>query len=309
MYVRRLRRGGVTTWPRWMAVRSTSTWSAPHTASTNSSIADDPEAPLDPSRRKGEFSLAAPVRPISLELRIGSNDEEPSVPLGLGSVEGTPEFPNLRPGPKFFPEDYGIVRPVRLHLVNVTDTPANGVPVRSRAEPCADVDVLVRRRSHPNGSPDGHRSQPALSGARVPARPERRPHGNRRVHDRRRLELHRRIRPHRRPAANRPTGELLMTPGLNRIARATHVTVAVLISVTVSLSKGAPPALAADTTSTPLLVATRNILVYVDGDRRQTASAGADAGNYHLLGTLADGSVLVSYNDAGGSPSNRSHRN
>ena len=68
------------------------------------SIADDPEAPLDPSRRKGEFSLAAPVRPISLELRIGSNDEEPSVDIGLGSVEGTPEFPNLRPGPKFFPE-------------------------------------------------------------------------------------------------------------------------------------------------------------------------------------------------------------
>jgi hypothetical protein len=87
------------------------------------SVADDPEAPLDPSRRKGEFSLAAPVRPISLDLRIGSNDEEPSIDIGLGSVEGTPEFPNLRPGPTFFPGDYGIVRPVRLHLVNATDTP------------------------------------------------------------------------------------------------------------------------------------------------------------------------------------------
>jgi hypothetical protein len=85
------------------------------------SVADDPEAPADRSRRKGEFALAA-IRPISLDLRIGSNDEEPSVDIGLGSVEGTPEFPNLRPGPRFFPGDYGIVRPVRLHLINATDT-------------------------------------------------------------------------------------------------------------------------------------------------------------------------------------------
>jgi hypothetical protein len=85
------------------------------------SVADDPEAPADRSRRKGEFALAA-VRPISLDLRIGSADEEPSIDIGLGSVEGTPEFPNLRAGPRFFPGDYGIVRPIRLHLVNVTDT-------------------------------------------------------------------------------------------------------------------------------------------------------------------------------------------
>jgi hypothetical protein len=85
------------------------------------SVADDPEAPADRSRRKGEFALAA-IRPIGLELRIGSPDEEPSIDIGLGSVEGTPEFPNLRAGPRFFPGDYGIVRPVRLHLVNVTDT-------------------------------------------------------------------------------------------------------------------------------------------------------------------------------------------
>ena len=86
------------------------------------SLADDPEAPADPSRRKGEFSLAAPVRSIRMDLRIGSPDEEPSIDIGLGSVEGTPEFPNLRAGPRFFPGDYGIVRPVQLHLVNVTDT-------------------------------------------------------------------------------------------------------------------------------------------------------------------------------------------
>jgi hypothetical protein len=49
--------------------------------------------------------------------------------------------------------------------------------------------------------------------------------------------------------------------------------------------------------ATPLLVTTRDILVYVDGDRRETASAGARAGNYRLLNTLADGSAFVSYDD------------
>ena len=86
------------------------------------SVAGDPEAPADRSRRKGEFALGT-IRPITLDLRIGSPNEEPSIDIGLGSVEGTPEFPNLRPGPRFFPGDYGIVRPVQLHLVNVTDTP------------------------------------------------------------------------------------------------------------------------------------------------------------------------------------------
>jgi hypothetical protein len=85
------------------------------------SVAGDPEAPADRSRRKGEFALPSPIRPIGMDLRIGTPDEEPSIDIGLGSVEGTPEFPNLRPGPRFFPGDYGIVRPVRLHLVNVTD--------------------------------------------------------------------------------------------------------------------------------------------------------------------------------------------
>lgn len=49
--------------------------------------------------------------------------------------------------------------------------------------------------------------------------------------------------------------------------------------------------------STPLLVATRHLLVYVDGDRRQGASAGPSAANYRLLGTMPDGTVLVSYDD------------
>ncbi len=89
-----------------------------------------------------------------------------------------------------------------------------------------------------------------------------------------------------------------MTPAPSRLLAC--LIVVLTASVTLSLSKGAPqPALAADTTPQPLLVATRYILVYVDGNKRQTASAGADTANYRLLGTLADGSALVSYYDAG----------
>lgn len=51
--------------------------------------------------------------------------------------------------------------------------------------------------------------------------------------------------------------------------------------------------------ATPLLVTTRDVLVYADGDRRQAASAGASTANYRLLGTMADGSALVSYDDVG----------
>ena len=94
---------------------------SPRTASIRSASPTIPKRRADRSRRKGEFALGT-IRPIALDLRIGSPDEEPSVDIGLGSVEGTPEFPNLRAGPRFFPGDYGIVRPVQLHLVNVTDT-------------------------------------------------------------------------------------------------------------------------------------------------------------------------------------------
>ena len=87
-----------------------------------------------------------------------------------------------------------------------------------------------------------------------------------------------------------------------RLALRLTATMVVTITalVTLSLSKGAPqPALAADSVPQPLLVSTRYILVYVDGDKRQSASAGAGTGNYRLLGTLPDGSVLVSYYDGG----------
>jgi hypothetical protein len=58
-----------------------------------------------------------------------------------------------------------------------------------------------------------------------------------------------------------------------------------------------PALLALSAPATPLLVATRDALVYVDGDRRQAASAGARTDTYRLLGTMADGSALVSYYD------------
>jgi hypothetical protein len=57
--------------------------------------------------------------------------------------------------------------------------------------------------------------------------------------------------------------------------------------------------LGAAASSTPLLVTTRYLMVYVDGDKRQGASAGPATGNYRLLGGMPDGSVLVSYDDAG----------
>lgn len=57
--------------------------------------------------------------------------------------------------------------------------------------------------------------------------------------------------------------------------------------------------LGAAASSTPLLVTTRYLMVYVDGDKRQGASAGAATGNYRLVGAMPDGSVLVSYDDAG----------
>jgi hypothetical protein len=59
-------------------------------------------------------------------------------------------------------------------------------------------------------------------------------------------------------------------------------------------------ALAADTPPTPvpsLLVATPTFLVYAEGDHRNAAVAGGGATGYRILGTVADGSALVSYDD------------
>ncbi|HEY6234542.1 MAG TPA: hypothetical protein VIW69_05455 [Candidatus Elarobacter sp.] len=67
-------------------------------------------------------------------------------------------------------------------------------------------------------------------------------------------------------------------------------------SVTLSLSKSAP-ATAVPSTE-PLLVATPQVLVYVDGNARKVAGAGALSHGFRLLGTMPDGGVLVSYYDA-----------
>ena len=58
--------------------------------------------------------------------------------------------------------------------------------------------------------------------------------------------------------------------------------------------------LGATVSATPVLVSTRYLMVYVDGDKRQTATAGPSTGNYHLLGTMPDGSILLTYDDANG---------
>jgi hypothetical protein len=77
----------------------------------------------------------------------------------------------------------------------------------------------------------------------------------------------------------------------------TLVTLSCLI-VTLSLSKGDnATALAADAPVPSLLVATPTFLVYAEGDHRNAAVAGGGATGYRILGTIADGSVVVSYDD------------
>ena len=93
-----------------------------------------------------------------------------------------------------------------------------------------------------------------------------------------------------------------MTPArLRPLPRLTiFLSVILSASVTLSLSKGAPQsAQAADTVSEPLLVATASVLVHADGNARKLAGAGALARGFRLLSVMADGSVLVSYYDAG----------
>src|SRR5260370_9217988 len=51
--------------------------------------------------------------------------------------------------------------------------------------------------------------------------------------------------------------------------------------------------------TSPLLVTSRYQLVYVDGDARHVASARPGTTGYRLLSVMADGSVLVVYDDAG----------
>jgi hypothetical protein len=69
------------------------------------------------------------------------------------------------------------------------------------------------------------------------------------------------------------------------------------VCVTLSLSKGAP--LSAAPVTEPLLVSTPQVVIFVDGNARKVAGAGALARGFRLLSTMADGSVLVSYYDAG----------
>ena len=65
------------------------------------------------------------------------------------------------------------------------------------------------------------------------------------------------------------------------------------IFVILSLSKG----LAADDPTPSLLVATPTFLVYAEGERRNAAVASGGSTGYRILGAIADGSVLVGYDD------------
>jgi hypothetical protein len=58
-------------------------------------------------------------------------------------------------------------------------------------------------------------------------------------------------------------------------------------------------ALGAAASAAPLLVSTRYLLVYVDGNTRQTASAGPGTSAYRILGATSDGTVLVTFDDGG----------
>ncbi|HEX3465348.1 MAG TPA: hypothetical protein VHS78_14970 [Candidatus Elarobacter sp.] len=84
------------------------------------------------------------------------------------------------------------------------------------------------------------------------------------------------------------------------IARTSLIlTTALCLHVILSLSKDAPiAAQAASPTPTPsVLVATPSFLMYAEGDRRQPAVGGSLAGGYRILGTMSDGSALVSFDD------------
>jgi len=84
-----------------------------------------------------------------------------------------------------------------------------------------------------------------------------------------------------------------------RLCVAVSACVTLSLCVTLSSSNGPHASALAASTPTPLLVTTRDVVVFVDGNKRQAASAGASTTNYRLLSTMADGSVLVGYEDAG----------
>jgi hypothetical protein len=98
-----------------------------------------------------------------------------------------------------------------------------------------------------------------------------------------------------------PTAVILsLSKGGSRAVQRLSLILVILLPtlVILSLSKGRSPALAADPAPTPsLLAATPTFLVYAEGEHRNAAVAGGGAGGYRLLGTLADGSALVSYDD------------
>jgi hypothetical protein len=82
------------------------------------------------------------------------------------------------------------------------------------------------------------------------------------------------------------------------VALSSRLVALATILVILSLSKGGNlGALAADNPVPSLLVATPTFLVYAEGERRNAAVASGGSTGYRILGPLADGSVLVGYDD------------
>jgi hypothetical protein len=99
----------------------------------------------------------------------------------------------------------------------------------------------------------------------------------------------------------RPTIARAVRPALARCGRVTVRAIPRIVAclcVTLSLSKGEPHILAAET-QPQLLVATHDLLIYVEGEQRHVAQATGSSHGYKLVGTTSDGSVLIAYVDFG----------
>ena len=83
-----------------------------------------------------------------------------------------------------------------------------------------------------------------------------------------------------------------------RILRTFFFLVACLC-VTLSLSKGDRKQLLAAETQPQLLVTTRELLIFVEGEQRHVAQATGSSHNFKLVGTTSDGSALIAYVDFG----------
>jgi hypothetical protein len=81
--------------------------------------------------------------------------------------------------------------------------------------------------------------------------------------------------------------------------RRTLAAVVACLCVILSLSKGDRKQLLAAEAQPQLLVTTRDLLIYVEGEQRHVAQATGSSHGYKLIGTTSDGGVLIAYVDFG----------